>query len=374
MSITLSNSSILYGQEAIITVSGLTNVSVTPIDSVLTIEYNGGLVLITVKPNESTLYFISGYNGAITVNLNCTVYVNVIIRTKFNTNIVNYGNNIQIGAFGSNTYKWYPSLYLNTTTGSTVIATPLNNITYTVIATDTFLTESVAKIDIIVNSNLTFTPSNPTVYEANLIEVSVSYSNFSNGDYYIWRPVQSKYVPSYCDDYREGNTIRINPYNTIDYNVSVYNNTYQGTIITSGNITITVLPKPMEVLDIDILPYRLYPLIISRNKKELIKELRKDKILSKRIIDFYYTTLQTAYRMEWTDKNGIPFKMKWLTVYQINNQNEMVISFSQQWNFFKYIQLNQSRYGMVRSNFAFLLNTLNQMYLEFPQQIYYIQN
>jgi hypothetical protein len=78
--------------------------------------------------------------------------------------------------------------------------------------------------------------------------------------------------------------------------------------------------------------------------------------------------------MEWTNKNGIAFKIKWLTNYQIyNDAIEMVISFKQQWNFFKYINNNQKRQNYTKSNFAFLLNTVNAIYLEHPQQIYLIE-
>jgi hypothetical protein len=130
----------------------------------------------------------------------------------------------------------------------------------------------------------------------------------------------------------------------------------------------------MNILDFDILPHRLSTYILERNLIKLREELIKDVVLSQKIINFYYTTLQTAYRMEWTNKNGMPFKIKWLTNYQIyNDAIEMVISFKQQWKFFKYINNNQTRQNYTKSNFAFLLNTVNAIYLEHPQQIYLIQ-
>jgi hypothetical protein len=78
--------------------------------------------------------------------------------------------------------------------------------------------------------------------------------------------------------------------------------------------------------------------------------------------------------MEWTNKNGISFKVNWYTLYQnLNESNEMILSFYQQWNFFKYINMNQTKNNNTKSNFAFLLNCVNEIYLEHPQKIYYIQ-
>ena len=69
--------------------------------------------------------------------------------------------------------------------------------------------------------------------------------------------------------------------------------------------------------------------------------------------------------MEFTVKNGISFKVPWQTVYQIvNESNGMILSFKQQWKFFGYINSN------AQSNFKFLLNTLNEIYLSKPQKIY----
>jgi hypothetical protein len=130
----------------------------------------------------------------------------------------------------------------------------------------------------------------------------------------------------------------------------------------------------VHIIDIDILPYEYYNLIISRNRKELTKELIKNKVLSQKIIKFYYNTLITAYRMEWTNKNGIQTTVNWTTLYQITNKsNVMILTFEQQWRFFQYINYNQRRNDQTLSNFAFLLNIVNSIYLEHPQKIYYIQ-
>ena len=76
--------------------------------------------------------------------------------------------------------------------------------------------------------------------------------------------------------------------------------------------------------------------------------------------------------MEWNDKNGISYKVNWYTLYQdINKSDAMIITFNQQWEFFKYINMNQRIKNHVKSNFAFLINCINQIYLEYPQKINY---
>jgi hypothetical protein len=222
---------------------------------------------------------------------------------------------------------------------------------------------------------LEFTPSQPIVYKSNLLKLSVndSSSNIDNNLInYVWTPTTSKYLPEQCANIKYGNEITLHPERNLEFIVNAFDNT--NNLLISSNIKIQVIEKPMNILDFDILPYRLSNYILERNLIKLREELIKDSVLSQKIINFYYTTLQSAYRMEWTDKNGAPFKMKWITNYQIyNDATEMVISFKQQWNLFKYINNNQTRQNYTKSNFAYLLNIVNSIYLEHPQKIYLIQ-
>jgi hypothetical protein len=192
-------------------------------------------------------------------------------------------------------------------------------------------------------------------------------NNDVNNMNYVWKSTLFDTLPPNCVYYKYGNTIKLHPYNTLEYKVTLYNN---DTIVTSGNIKIIVIEKPSNIIDIDILPYILYKPVLDRDKKKLVKILKEDKSLSYRIINFYYTTLQTAYRMEFTNKSGISFSIKWITLYQIiNKSNEMILNFRQQWKFFQYINYNQRRGNVTVSNFAYLLNCVNEIYLEYPQKI-----
>ena len=387
MSIIVSSTSIYYGETSTITIVDLTNITIEPSSSVIEIVPEGNNYIAIVKPSESTLYYITGYNAfQAIINLNTTIYV----KTTVSKNVIetDYNYSIKLNAYGVVSYSWYPSTYLDITTGSSVTCTPTQNITYTVIGVDKFLTTTRNYIDVIVNSGLTFTPENPTVYSGNLLNLSVSFTwdnNVTNSLFfdrkninvssnsltYTWKKSLFNGLPSYCVDLKYGDTITLHPYESQEYTVNSYNN---GTLLTSGNIKINVLQKPSNIIDTDILPYEYYNLIIMRDRKELTAELIKNKVLSQKIIKFYYTTLQTAYNMEWTDKNGIPTTVNWTTLYQIaNKSNVMILTFEQQWKFFQYINYNQRRNDQVLSNFAFLLNVVNSIYLEHPQKIYYIE-
>lgn len=365
MSLVVTNSSIKLGLTTTLIISDLYNVYFLPDSSIINIELTAnGTYTATVKPLISTIYYIFGYNQSNQLtNLNGTVYVNVTPVQSIVT--VTYNNSVTLNVSGSNTYLWYPNTYLNTNTGSTVISTPLKDITYTIIGTDKFLTISSTTIKVNVDTGLTFTPSNPTVYDGNLLKVTVESTNSLN---YTWESNMFNNLNPYCVTYKYGDNIKIHPYNSVSYTVNGYQN---DNLITSGTININVITKPSNIIDVDILPYKLSNIILNRKTIELKEELIKDKILSKKIIDFYYTTLQTAYRMEWTNKNGIPFKINWETIYQIvNESNSMILSFEQQWNFFKYINSNKTVHGNTLSNFAYLLNNINEIYLEYPQTIY----
>jgi hypothetical protein len=220
---------------------------------------------------------------------------------------------------------------------------------------------------------ISFTPANPIVYQGNLATVLIN--NPTTGLEYQWKPYNRKYLDdSYVQHYGTSfSTILYEPATFIVNGVDP--NTWD--IIETSNITITTIEKPGEQLDTDILPYKLYDLIISRNTKGLRTALLKDKILSQKIIKFYYNQILTAYRFEWNNKNGAPYKIPWLTyqnVINTPNSQPYLLTFKNQWKIFQYTNQNQTRNNTTRSNFAYLLNIVNGLYLENPQKVYYIQS
>jgi hypothetical protein len=366
MSITVENPSIQIGENSIINVTGYNIINnVTPSDTVVDIVQSGNNYIITVNPTTSTLYYINGKDSLNNpINLSGTVYVNVSSISEIT---INYDESNILNAYGSKTYLWYPDKYLNITTSDSVICTPLENITYTILGTDIFGVQSTANVTVKVNTFIIFTPSNPKIYDGNLLNISVIYNNPNfNGDtkliYYDWISSLFTGLPPQCIDSTENNNITLNPYNSISYTVNAY---YYNSIISSDVINIEVIEKPSNIIDIDIIPFKLKDAVFKRDKKELIYLIIKYKNLSKKIIDFYYTTLQTAYRMEFTTKTGISFKVQWLTLYQIKNKsNGLILNFTQQWKFFQYVNNTINN-----SNFKYLLNTINEIYFGKPEKI-----
>lgn len=366
MSIIVENPSITIGQKSVINAFGYNIITdITPNDSVISVLKNGNVFIITVEPTTSTLYYINGkdsFNNPI--NLAGTVYVNV---SSIDEITIDYNNTAILTAYGSNTYLWYPDKYLDTNSGDFVICTPLENITYTILGEDIFGVQTTTNLNVIVNTFIEFNPSNPKIFDGNLLNISVSYNNpyfIGNRDLinYSWTSNLFNGLPEKCTYSKNNDTITLHPYQSVSYKVNVY---YQNNIISSDTINIDVIEKPSNIIDIDIIPDKLKEAVFQRNKKELISLLLKYKNLSKKIIDFYYTTLQTAYRMEFTVKRGIPFKIQWLTIYQIKNKsNEMILSFTQQWRFFQYVNNTINN-----SNFKYLLNAVNEIYLEKPEKI-----
>jgi hypothetical protein len=371
MSVILTNTNINYGNSTSIIVDNIQNINIQPSNFVSNIEITLTGIIATVNPTFSTIFFING-NDLLgnPLQFNETVYVNVTLE-ETQLEIV-YGESITITAYGSSKYQWLPGNIFS----ESITVSPKKDTIYAVLGTDIFNTVTRTSVNIKVNSNLIFTPEIPTVYEGNLLIVSVNYygafdyneNNQNNEITYTWKSNLFINLPDYCSTLLYGDFIKINPTNNIQYHVTVYN---QNNIISEGFIEINVIPKPSKIIDNDIIPLSIYSLVIERNRDQLSKELLLNQQLSKKIIFFYYTILQTAYRMEFTNKSGISYRIPWFTYYQKENEiNEMILTFEQQWNLFKYINMNQTRAGITISNFAYLLNIVNSLFLEKPQKIY----
>jgi gliding motility-associated-like protein len=112
-------------------------------------------------PPVSSTYTITGSNG--TCKRDTVFFINVIpnpdikIFADKDFNICK-GESININASGAEAFSWYPSTWLNTTSGSTVIATPQLTTTYTIEGTNSDVCSKDTSFTIIVNPLPIITP------------------------------------------------------------------------------------------------------------------------------------------------------------------------------------------------------------------------
>ncbi len=110
---------------------------------------------VYATPNTSTTYTVTGVNAngcstASTIAITVTPKYSLTINPSAPSICI--GNNINLNASGAPNYLWSPSLTLNTTIGSAVIASPSQSLTYTVTGSDAL--GCTGKTTVAVNVNL----------------------------------------------------------------------------------------------------------------------------------------------------------------------------------------------------------------------------
>ena len=75
------------------------------------------------------------------------------VATASNDTTINVGNSVQLNAMGGVSYQWVPSTYLNFSNISNPVSTPLSNISYIVIATDSNGCASNDTVNVIVDES-----------------------------------------------------------------------------------------------------------------------------------------------------------------------------------------------------------------------------
>ena len=367
-SLIADNPSINYGETTTVTASNMSDIIWTDDSSIITIDNvsTNNSSIATVNPIQTTVYSVSGIDLATTypVDLTATVYVNPTITASSISTI--QGSTVTLTANAGIEYNWVglglTSRTLTNYTGQTITPTIYEDTNFTVYTTDSYDTPLSASIVISVSEQLYYTPSDLTVYTGNRLFIQIT----NPGDYIIhWKPLRTVYINPNPQEI--GSSIILHPFQNTTYIVEAYNSSNQ--LVLAEELKVKVIEKPMSFLDIDLLPYEWSATILQRDRKALQSLCIHNPVLSKKILFFYFSVLQSASRNFWKGGNGCSFPMNYLTVYQIQQENnEMIITFTQQWKFFKYIQQNQIRPSP--SYFVFLINILFQIYLEHPQKIY----
>jgi hypothetical protein len=339
---------------------------------------------ITAQPTNTTSSTITiRYNITITDGQGATlntyqdIDVDPAVTITASANETKYlGNSITFVATALNvsSYEWYytSSTYsnhlMNFMSGSNIYVYEPNNLIGNVKVyckvTSTFGGISIQYYEITVLPNAILPKNTIEVYYTDKLVLEAQ-----GGNTYTWEPVKkSPYLSASCYPSFDTAKIEFTPERDLEYVVTAYDEMGNED---STTLFIKVIDKPMKQIDIDILPIFLYENVMQRNTNQIIQKLKKNTTLLKQLTEFYNVVLMNAYKTKFQAKQGRGYRVPWITKYQITNQkNEMLLSFTQQYEFLQYLLKNN------HSHFLFLTNIIQYNFV-LPsckvQKNYYIQ-
>ena len=184
LSVNSSSTTICPLGSASLTATGATNYTWSPIS---TLSSSSGSLVIA-SPNNATTYTVLGSNGSCTniaqAQAVITVTNNPIITSSNATICSSVPANLS--ANGGVTYTWSPATNLNTTTGPTVISTPIASIIYTVSGSSALGCIGSSSVSVTVIPTPTLTISSNSL---NLCIIGQSSTLTANGaSSYTWSP------------------------------------------------------------------------------------------------------------------------------------------------------------------------------------------
>ncbi|MDD5571231.1 MAG: gliding motility-associated C-terminal domain-containing protein [Bacteroidales bacterium] len=179
--------------------------------------------IITVNPTQTITYTVTGTGtGGCTNTATAVVNVNAKPSVTANGATICYGASANITSSGATTYTWS-----NTMTGSNITINPTLSTTYTVTGTDVNSCTNTATAVVTVNAKPNVTASGNTICNGATTNITAS-----GATTYTWSNTMT------------GNTITVNPTQTITYTVTGTNgngctNTAQATVIVNNKPNIT---------------------------------------------------------------------------------------------------------------------------------------
>jgi hypothetical protein len=237
MSASMSNSTICSG--------GCTNVSAAAIGGIPPYTYawmpniGSGPGPFSVCPTTTTAYsvIVTDASGN-TVTSSAIVTVNPVfaISLSSNTSICS-GQSTTLNASGSASYSWSPATGLNTTTGNSVVASPVSTTTYTVTGTQNGCT-STSQVTVTVNPLPAISVSSASTSICagqNILLAATGASTF------LWSPSATLNAST-------GDSVIASPPSTTIYTVT---GTLNG-CTASAQITVTVNPLPVLITSPDV--------------------------------------------------------------------------------------------------------------------------
>lgn len=184
---------------------------------------------VSASPTSSITYTVTGTSGncskSQTIAISVTALPDVTISS--NTSVCNGGSTI-LTAKGASMYSWTPATGLSTTNGASVMATPVQSITYTVTGTSNGCSKS-QSVSVSVNTKPIIVLSGDT----SICDGASTLLTASGASTYVW-------TPSTGLSSSTGTSVNANPAANITYTVTGN----QGGCQSNQTISVTVKPLP----------------------------------------------------------------------------------------------------------------------------------
>jgi hypothetical protein len=170
-------------------------------------------VTVTAAPTSGVTYTVTAIHNTTGQSFSRTVPVTIDVGLEITSSaqVVCQGTPVILNAFGGQYYTWSPATGLSATTGSEVVATPMQTTTYTVTGANLSGTcVGTATVTVVVVGALNFSIPEPTICAGRSVTVSAS-----GGNVYQWSP------PDYLSSPHSA-TVTITPLSDVTYTVTAY--------------------------------------------------------------------------------------------------------------------------------------------------------
>ena len=176
--------SICTGQMVTLTASGATTYAWSP--NVNLTSTTGAIV--TASPTISTTYTVTGTTNGCNGTTTAIVSVNALstVNSIPVSSVICDGDSTILTGVGATTYSWSPSIGLNLSTGSVVVATPTITTTYVLTGTNVAGCIGTDTTIVIVNAlpNIIINPAAPSICAGGNVLLSASGANS-----FVWSPI-----------------------------------------------------------------------------------------------------------------------------------------------------------------------------------------
>jgi hypothetical protein len=190
--------------------------------------------VVTASPTETTTYTVTGTSAdGCTTSQDITVIVNSTSISVTPSLVLCAGNSVSLTADGADSYTWSPSIGLDTTSGTTVVASPAVTTTYTVTGTSNAGCGDTKTVTVTVQQPITASAGNTALVAGDTTTLTAN-----GADTYTWSPADGLNTTT-------GASVIAKPLQTTTYTVT-------GTTLygcsTTAQVTINVTSSPNPVV------------------------------------------------------------------------------------------------------------------------------